>query len=112
MLEDFSPHLHIAFLVCTVTVLPSTLCNLLLLVTVSLIRSWYWFVLSGHFQTHTQNCEKWHSASCLSIRPHGTTRLPLDRFSWNLTLFFSLSQNLLNKYKFYYNLTRMTGISH
>jgi hypothetical protein len=23
---------------------------------------------------------------CPSVRPHGTTRLPLDRFSWNLVL--------------------------
>ena len=33
----------------------------------------------------SQNCEKWPSASsCLSVRPYGTTRLPLDGFSWNL----------------------------
>ena len=31
------------------------------------------------------NCEKQLLASsCLSVRPHGTTRLPLDGLSWNL----------------------------
>jgi hypothetical protein len=40
------------------------------------------------FQAPSQNCEKRLLASCLSVRPsvrsHGTTRLPLDGFSWNL----------------------------
>jgi len=35
----------------------------------------------------SQNCEKRLLASaCLSVRPHGTVRLPLDGFSWNFVL--------------------------
>jgi len=42
------------------------------------------------------------------IRPHGTTRLPMDGFSWNL-LFEYLFENLSRKSKLHYNLTRITG---
>jgi len=28
----------------------------------------------------------WSQTSCLSVRPHGTTRLPRDGFSWNSIL--------------------------
>jgi len=42
---------------------------------------------SFHFQTRSQNCEKrLLPSSWLSVRPSATTRLPLDRFSWNLLL--------------------------
>jgi len=35
----------------------------------------------------SQNCEKrLLASSCLSVRPHGTTRLPLDGFSLNFIL--------------------------
>ena len=57
---SFSSTRSYDILVWTGAVLPSPLCKWLLLVTVSLIRSWYWCVLSDHFQTHSQNCEKWH----------------------------------------------------
>jgi len=33
----------------------------------------------------SQNCEMRLLASGVSVRPHGTIRLPLDGFSWNLT---------------------------
>ena len=37
------------------------------------------------YKAHSQNSEKPLLAlSCLSVRPHETTRLPLDRFPWNL----------------------------
>jgi len=37
------------------------------------------------FYSRSQNCEKRLLGSyCLSVRPHGTTRLPLNGFSWNL----------------------------
>jgi hypothetical protein len=48
---------------------------------------------------------------CRSVRPYGTTRLPLDGFSRNLILenFF---ENLSRKMKFHYNLTTITGTVH
>jgi hypothetical protein len=42
-------------------------------------------VILFHLQMRLQNCEKELLASlCLSVRPHGTTRLLLDEFSLNL----------------------------
>jgi hypothetical protein len=39
----------------------------------------------GFLKRFSQNCEKRLSASsCLSVRPHGKTRLPPDILSWNL----------------------------
>ena len=39
-------------------------------------------VCSKDFCKHLQNCEKrLLASSCLSVRPHGTTRFPLDGFS-------------------------------
>ena len=38
-----------------------------------------------YFQACSQNCNKQLSASSSSICLNGTTRLPLDIFSWNLT---------------------------
>ena len=38
------------------------------------------------FLVCSQNCEKWLLASsCLSTHLHGTTQIPLNGFSWNLT---------------------------
>jgi len=45
----------------------------------------------------------------MSVWLTGTTQLPLDRFSLNLIFFF---ENLLRKFKFDYNLTRITGTLH
>jgi len=45
-------------------------------------------------KAHLQNCELRLLPSCLSVRPHGTARLPLDRFSWNL-IFEDFSKTLL-----------------
>ena len=42
------------------------------------------------------------------FRPHGTTRLPLDGFSWNL-LFEYFFGNLARKIEFHYNLTSIMG---
>jgi hypothetical protein len=40
-----------------------------------------------NFQARSQNFEKrFLASSCLSVCPHGKTRLPLDGFSWNLIL--------------------------
>jgi len=52
----------------------------------------------------------------MSIRPSvlqsaWTTRLPLDGFSWNLT-FENFFGKLSRKFKFHYNLTRITGTLH
>jgi hypothetical protein len=46
------------------------------------------------YQARLQNCERRLSTSsclsvCPSVRPHGTTRLPLDGFSWNLVFDYS-----------------------
>ena len=45
------------------------------------------------------------------FRPNGTTRLPLDGFSWNL-IFWVFFENLSRKFKFHWNLTRITGSLH
>jgi hypothetical protein len=39
------------------------------------------------------------TSSCLSVRPHGTTRLPLDGFSWNL-IFEYFSKIFLENLRF------------
>ena len=54
-----------------------------------------------------QNCEKWHLASCLSVRPYGTTRLPFTKFQ--VWVFF---EYLLRKFKLHYNLTRIMIALH
>jgi len=41
-----------------------------------------------------------------SVCPHGTTRLTLDGFSWNLILYF---ENLSWKLKFHYKLRKING---
>ena len=48
-----------------------------------------------------------HSSPCPSICPHGTARLPLDGYSWNLI--FEFFENASIKLKCHLNLTRMTG---
>ena len=45
---------------------------------------------------------------CLSIRPHGTTRLPLDGVSWNC-IYEGFSKIYPWKFKFHWNLTRIIG---
>ena len=61
------------------------------------------------FYARSGNYEKLLLASsCLSVRPHGTTRLPLDRFLWNL-VFEYLFENLLRKLKCQSYLIRITG---
>jgi hypothetical protein len=51
------------------------------------------------FEARSQNCKKWPLASlCPSVRPHGTTRLPLDGFSGNFVL-VGFSKNLSRKIK-------------
>ena len=55
-----------------------------------------WMNVSIYFQARSQNFEKRLLALsclsvCLSLRPYGTTRLPLDGFSWNLKCLFRKS---------------------
>ena len=66
---------------CQVTLVP-----LLTAYVTLLMPSVYTRKLHKHpFQTPSQICEKRLLAlSCLSVRPHVTTRLPLGGFSWNL----------------------------
>jgi len=79
-------------------------------------KRWKWeFVYVGQLD------EKWKTyrvrrvhktpSSCRSVRPHRTTRLPLDGFSWNwyLSIFF---ENLSRKFKFLYNMTKITVTLH
>jgi hypothetical protein len=40
----------------------------------------------GFLAARSQNCEKRLLTSYLSVCLHGTTRLPMDEFSWNLIL--------------------------
>ena len=40
---------------------------------------------AAYFQARSENCEKWLlTSSCPSVCPHGTTRIPLNGFWWNL----------------------------
>ena len=48
---------------------------------------------------------------CPSLRSHGTTRLPLDGYS-QYFIFEDFFEILSIKFKFHYNLTRITGTSH
>jgi hypothetical protein len=64
------------------------------------------------FRCVRKNCEKWLLAlSCLSVRPHGITQLPLDWFftKFNIPVLF---ENILRKFKFYSYLTRITRALH
>jgi len=45
---------------------------------------------------------------CPCVCPHTTTKPPLDRSSWNLSIF----ENLSRKLNFYWSRTRITGILH
>ena len=45
----------------------------------------YSTVKSSKLDARSQNCGEWILASsCLSVRPHGATRLALEGYSWNL----------------------------
>jgi len=47
----------------------------------------------------------------MSVRPHGTTRLPLEGFSWNL-IFKYFFKNISRVLKFYLNLSRINDTLH
>ena len=47
----------------------------------------------------------------MSVRPHGTTPLPLDGFSWNLILDYFF-ENLSKKFRVHYSFTRITLTLH
>ena len=62
------------------------------------------------FKAHSQICEKRPLAStCLCVRLHGTTRVPLDEFSLNLIVFFG---NMSRNFKFHWNRARIIGRLH
>jgi hypothetical protein len=68
------------------------------------------------FEARSHNCEKRLLASsclyvCPSVRPRGTTRLPLDGFLLNLISQY-FSKIWSRKFEFHLNLTRMTGTSY
>ena len=61
------------------------------------------------FQPRSQNCEKRLLASSrLFVHAHETARLPLERFSY-IWVFF---ENVLRKFKFHPNRSRITGTLH
>ena len=49
---------------------------------------------------------------CLSVRPHGTTRIAMDIFWCNLIIDFFFLKNLSRKFKLYQNPARITCSSH
>jgi len=64
------------------------------------------------YYARSRNCEtQLLASSCLSVCPHGTTRLPLDGFSWNL-IFEDFSKICWERFKCCYNLTRIKGTLH
>ena len=64
------------------------------------------------YWARAQNCEKrLLASSCLSVRPHGKTPLPLDGFSWNL-IFEDFSKACRENSSFFKNLTIITGTLH
>jgi len=68
-----------------------------------------WVVPTVFCQVRSQNCEKRPLASsCLSVCPHGTTRLQQNGRSWNLVLEYFF-ENLQKIYRFHWKLTRITG---
>ena len=48
-------------------------------------------------------------SSYVSVSPHGTTRLPLGGFLWNL---LSIFENLSGKFEIHLNMTRITSTLH
>ena len=65
------------------------------------------------FFVRSQHCEKRLSVlSCLSVCPHGTTRLPRDESSRNVISEDFFFENLSRIFKFNYNLTRLTSGLH
>jgi len=69
----------------------------------------------GHFRKIAKSgcylCHICPSDLCLSVRPHGTTLLPLDGFLWNL-VFDYFSKRVLRKFKIHNKLTRITSALH
>jgi hypothetical protein len=49
--------------------------------------------------------------ACLSVRPHGAARLPVDEFSWNFDIWVFF-ENLPWKLKFHWNFARIRGTLH
>jgi hypothetical protein len=73
-------------------------------------KSYYAFIRRYYYcRARSQSCEKrLLASSCLSVRQHGTTLLPLDGFSWNL-IFGYFFENPLGKFEFCWNRTRISG---
>ena len=65
---------------------------------------------SGTFAKLLKATISFVTSVCPSVRPYGTTRLPLNGFSWNLT--WEFFENLSRKFTLHYNLKRITGTLH
>ena len=78
-----------------------------------IVRLLKWVTKLGIDKVGSQICEKKkivNFAMSLSVRPRGTVRLPLDRFSLNFV--FKHFSKLSRKFKFHENMTRMTATLH
>ena len=79
--------------------------------------SYVWFGLRYSGLLGALISEKWlFASSCLCVHPsfcpHGTTRHPLDGFSWNLIFKCFFFEKLSRKFKFHQNRTRISGTLH
>jgi len=66
----------------------------------SLLRPEFKRIMAArYYYAYSQNCEiRPLVSSYMSIRPHGTSQLPLEEFLWNL-IFGYFSKNLSRKFK-------------
>jgi len=70
----------------------------------------YWLPFTVGLVGAFKNLRQVTISFVMSVRlcPRGTTRLPLNGFSWNL-MFEGFSKICWKKFKFYYNQTRIKG---
>jgi hypothetical protein len=73
-------------------------------VTIQIMNNFQWYFLCAF-----EKLRKATISCMMPVRPHITSRLSLDGFSWNLKIFL---ENLSRKFMFNQNRTRIKGISH
>jgi len=80
----------------------------LLLLSLSPLLTLHYTLFLSAFTRLRKATITFFTSVCPSVCPHGTTHLPMERFSWNL-IFQYFSKNLSRNFKFLYNRTRITG---
>ena len=75
-----------------------------------IVRLLKWVPEFGIEKVRSQICEESTVNFAMSVRPRGTVRLPLDRFSLNLI--FKYFSKLSREFKFHENMTRMAVSLH